>query len=102
MEQLTLKDILYILAAITAVITFFKFVKKPFDDINASLRDIKKQNDDNKKEIEGLRDDLKEVKKDVMNHGDMIYQMLDHMATNNNSGDMKRCLDSYNEYNRHN
>lgn len=34
-------------------------------------------------------------------HGDMIYQMLDHMATNNNSGGMKTALDKYNEANRH-
>ena len=77
-------------------------MKKPFDDISNSLKDIKKQNDDNKKEIEGLRDDFKGIKKDVENHGDMIYQMLDHMASNNNTGNMKRCLDTYNEYNRHN
>lgn len=102
MEQLTLKDLLYLLAAVTAVISFYKLMKKPFDDISNSLKDIKKQNDDNKKEIEGLRDDFKGIKKDVENHGDMIYQMLDHMASNNNTGNMKRCLDTYNEYNRHN
>ena len=102
MEQLTLKDILYILAAITAVVSFYKLVKKPFDDINTSLKKIETQNDDNKKEVEALKNGFKEVQKDLNNHGDMIYQILDHMATNNNTGNMKRCLDAYNEYNRHN
>lgn len=102
MEQLTVKDILYILAAITAVASFYKLIKKPFDDINTSLKKIEKQNDDNKQEIERLASDVKVLQKDVTNHGDMIYQMLDHMATSNNTGNMKRCLDAYNEYNRHN
>ena len=102
MESITLKDILYILAAITARVSFYKLIKKPFEDINTSLKKIEKQNDDNKKEIDGLREDFRNIQKDVTNHGDMIYRMLDHMATNNNTGNMKRCLDEYNEYNRHN
>lgn len=102
MENITLKDILYIIAAITAVVSFYKLVKKPFDSIEDSLKKIEKQNEENKKEIEGLREDFRGIQKDVTNHGDMIYQMLDHMATDNNTGNMKRCLDAYNEYNRHN
>ena len=102
MENITIKDVLYVLTAITAVISFYKLLKKPFDEINTSLKKIEKQNDENKKEIEGLREDFQIIKKDVDNHGDMIYQMLDHMASNNNTGNMKRCLDIYNEYNRHN
>lgn len=102
METLTVKDMLWLLAAITTVISFYKLIKKPFEDINSSLKKIEKQNDDNKKEIDGLRNDFRAMQKDVDNHGDMIYTMLDHLATNNNTGNMKRCLDAYNEYNRHN
>ena len=102
METITLKDILYILAAITARVSFYKLIKKPFEDINTSLKKIEKQNDDNKKEVDGLKEVFRNMQKDLDNHGDMIYRMLDHMATNNNTGNMKRCLDAYNEYNRHN
>lgn len=57
----------------------------------------------------GLKDDIVEIKKaiqglkkDTSMNSDMIYQMLDHMATDNNTGQMKRALDEYNEYNRKN
>lgn len=57
----------------------------------------------------GLTKDIKEIKADVaelkandLQNGDMIYQMLDHLATDNNTGEMKRALNQYNEYYRHN
>lgn len=51
-----------------------------------------------KTKVHELKDDVEELKKDKAMQGDMIYQMLDHMATNNNTGNMKRCLDEYNAY----
>lgn len=102
MDNLTVKDLLWLIGAITAAISFYNVIKKPFNEIDKSLKEIKKQNEDNKKEIDGLRNDFRSIQKEVTNHGDMIYQMLDHMATDNNTGNMKRCLDAYNEYSRHN
>lgn len=56
----------------------------------------------------GLAKDIKEIKSDVSTlrendkkNGDMIYTMLSHMATGNESGEMKRALNEYNEYFRH-
>ena len=56
----------------------------------------------------GMAKDVKEIKEDIsvlknndQKNGDMIYQVLDHLATNNNSGEMKRALNQYNEYFRH-
>lgn len=53
----------------------------------------------------GIGKDIKEIKKDVLNlvkvnkmNSDMIYQMLDHLATDNNTGEMKRALDDYNNF----
>ena len=34
--------------------------------------------------------------------GDMIYAMLSHMATNNNTGGMQNALDKYNSFYRRN
>lgn len=101
-DTMTVKDLLWLLAGIITIITFINTVKKPFDSINTSLKSIQKTTEDNKNDIADLKEDFKSIQKDITNHGDMIYQMLDHLATNNNSGNMKRCLDSYNEYNRHN
>lgn len=101
-DTMTVKDLLWLLAGIITIVTFINTVKKPFDSINTSLKSIQKTTEDNKNDIADLKEDFKSIQKDITNHGDMIYQMLDHLATNNNSGNMKRCLDAYNEYNRHN
>jgi len=50
------------------------------------------------KDVKEIKADIIELKKDNKMNSDMIYQMLDHMATSNNSGQMKRALDQYNEY----
>ena len=56
----------------------------------------------------GIAKDIKDIKSDVntlsendKKNGDMIYTMLSHMATGNESGEMKRALNEYNEYFRH-
>ena len=56
----------------------------------------------------GIAKDIKDIKSDVntlrendQKNGDMIYTMLSHMATGNESGEMRRALNEYNEYFRH-
>lgn len=56
----------------------------------------------------GLQKDIEEIKTGVKGlqdgnqmNSDMIYQILDHLATNNNTGEMKRALDDYNAHFRH-
>lgn len=56
----------------------------------------------------GLQKDIEEIKSGVKGlqdgnqmNSDMIYQILDHLATNNNTGEMKRALDDYNAHFRH-
>lgn len=53
------------------------------------------------KDVKDIKSDLSLLKENDEKNGDMIYQMLDHLATNNNSGQMKRALDEYNSYFRH-
>lgn len=54
-----------------------------------------------KKDLADIKNDVSELKKNDEKNGDMIYQMLDHLATDNNTGEMKRALDQYNNYFRH-
>ena len=53
------------------------------------------------KDIKDIKEDVSALKKNDEVNGDMIYQMLDHLSTNNNSGQMKRALNDYNSYFRH-
>lgn len=54
-----------------------------------------------KKDLADIKQDVAELKANDQKNGDMIYQMLDHLSTNNNTGEMKRALDQYNNYFRH-
>ena len=50
------------------------------------------------KDIGEIKKDVSELKSNDATNGDMIYQILDHLATNNNSGGMKAALDKYNKH----
>ncbi|MDO4378806.1 MAG: hypothetical protein Q4C64_06745 [Erysipelotrichia bacterium] len=74
---------------LSGLFIFYKSLKQAFKD---SI----------KSEMRSFIDTQNSIKKDVAELGDVCYQMLDHMATNNNTGGMKKALDEYNKYNRHN
>lgn len=46
------------------------------------------------------KDTMKPLKDDILMLSNMTYQILDHMATNNNTGGMKKALDEFNAYAR--
>lgn len=54
-----------------------------------------------KKALEPTNQKIDELKENDEKNGDMIYQILDHLATNNNTGEMKRALNEYNKFFRH-
>ena len=55
-----------------------------------------------KERLDKLEDGLAELSDSMDIQGDMIYAMLSHMSTNNNTGGMKSALDKYNAYYRKN
>ena len=48
-----------------------------------------------------LADKVDEIKEVQDMQGDMVYQLLDHAASNNNTGGMHQALQRYNEFYRH-
>lgn len=95
MTEITLGQVqnvlLFIIAFGGAVWTIVKAVKSI---IEKALKPLTNK-------IDNLEDKIGELKENDKKNGDMIYQMLDHLATNNNSGGMKKALDDYNTYYRH-
>ena len=89
MENITLGQIIAVIGVITALWVFTDKVIKAW---NSAL--------DNK--LKPLYDKNESMQKDLDMLGDVCYQMLSHLATDNNTGGMKRALDDYNKYNRHN
>lgn len=61
---------------------------------------IIKMLDNDKKHLEKLDDTIERLTEATDIQGDMIYAMLSHMSTNNNTGGMKAALDKYNAFYR--
>lgn len=89
MENITLTQIVGTIAIITAIWTFFKKINESIDTIF-------------EKKLKPLKDEIKHLKDSVDMQSDITYQVLDHLATNNNTGGMKRALEEYNKFQRHN
>lgn len=53
------------------------------------------------KDIKDIKESVSELKASNQMNSDMIYQILDHLATENNTGEMKRALNEYNAHFRH-
>ena len=80
-----------------AVSLIINFGSKWLDKKNGLAKDIEEINNS----LSEIKDDVSVLKQNDEKHGDMIYQMLDHLSTNNNTGGMKKALDDYNQYYRH-
>ncbi|MBQ6125682.1 MAG: hypothetical protein IJI77_01480 [Erysipelotrichaceae bacterium] len=84
-------DSTVIIAIITGVCTLSSTILSKLIDSKSGMR----------KDVTDIKDDIGVLKENDRKNGDMIYQMLDHLATNNNTGGMKKALDDYNSYFRH-
>lgn len=88
--SITIQDVLTIAAVIGAVGGIYTVLSKPFK----VMRELKES-------VDKLSETVGDMKGDLAMNGDMVYQLLNHAATNNNTGGMRDALDKYNEYYRH-
>lgn len=84
-------DSTVIIALITGVCTLLSTILSKWIDAKSGMA----------KDVKDIKVDITDLKENDRKNGDMIYQMLDHLATNNNTGEMKRALNDYNAYFRH-
>jgi len=87
---ISIQDIITLAAIIAAVGGIYAVVSKPFK----AMHDVKDS-------LEKITETVEDISEDQKVQGDMIYQLLSHAATNNNTGEMQRALNQYNEYFRH-
>lgn len=87
---ITSQQILAVAALIGAVTAIWAAVSKPFK----AMREISER-------LEKLDGKISTLSKSVEIQGDMVYQLLDHAATNNNTGEMRRALQDYSAAYRH-
>lgn len=80
-----------LIALITAVCTALSTIISKYIDAKSGMA----------KDVKEIKENISVLKANDEKNGDMIYQMLDHLATNNNTGGMKKALDDYNTFFRH-
>lgn len=89
---ITSDQIIMIAGLLGAIGVIYGIVSKPFKDIQ-SIKDS----------VEEISESVDKIDKAVLLHGDMIYELLEHAATNNNTGGMaevKRRFDAEYRHNR--
>lgn len=87
---ITTQQLIALAAVISAVGVIWGVASKPF----RAIKDIGDR-------LTKMEEKLTKMSRSVEIQGDMVYQLLDHAATNNNSGEMQRALDQYNATFRH-
>ena len=87
---ITAQQLIAIAAVISAVGVIWGAASKPFKELKTIAERLDK-----------LDGKVSSISRSVEIQGDMVYQLLDHAATNNNSGEMQRALDQYNATFRH-
>lgn len=87
---ITSEQIIGIAGLIGAIAVIWGVVSKPFK----AVKEIKES-------VDKLTESMDKFGKTQQMQGDMVYQLLDHAATNNNTGEMQRALQQYNAYFRH-
>lgn len=87
---ITSQQILAVAALIGAITAIWTVISKPFKAVRSIQDQLKK-----------LDGKISTISRSVEIQGDMVYQLLEHAATNNNSGEMQRALREYSAAYRH-
>ena len=93
MDNITLGQILIVGGSIMGLYALGEWVVKKFDSIMKHYTDkLDKRIDDIEEKMKANHD---KVEKDMGMLKDVTYIMLSHMATNNNTNEMRKVLDKY-------
>lgn len=87
---ITSQDIITFAAILAAIGGIWTFFSKPIK----AMRELKES-------VDKMSESVGDIKETVDMQGDMVYQLLCHAATNNNTGGMQEALDKYNAWYRH-
>lgn len=98
-------DLIVLISALGGIVAIYSSVRKILREKNEDKQKEEQKEtkvlqmlDNDKKHLEKLDEAIADIKDHLSFQSDMTYQILDHLATNNNSGGMKRVMDEYNAH----
>lgn len=102
-------DLIVLISALAGIVAIYSSVRKILKEKEADKKKeedketkVLQMLDNDKKHLSRLDDAIDKLQESTDIQGDMIYAMLSHMATNNNTGGMQSALDKYNSFYRRN
>lgn len=102
-------DLVILISALGGIVAIYSSVRKILKEKEADRKkeaeaeaNVLKMLDNDKKHLAMLDTAMEKLQESTDVQGDMIYAMLSHMATNNNTGGMQNALDKYNSFYRRN
>ena len=102
-------DLIVLISALGGIVAIYSSVRKILKEKEEDKKkeDEKEQRvlkmlSNDKEHLDKLDSTIERLQESTDIQGDMIYAMLSHMATNNNTGGMQSALDKYNSFYRRN
>ncbi len=102
-------DLVVLISALAGIVAIYSSVRKILKEKDEDKKKeaekeakVLQMLDNDKKHLSRLDDAIDKLQESTDIQGDMIYAMLSHMATNNNTGGMQSALDKYNSFYRRN
>lgn len=100
-------DLVVLVSVLGGIVAIYASVRKILKEKNEDKQKEEQKEtkvlqmlDNDKKHLEKLDNAIERLTEATDIQGDMIYAMLSHMSTNNNTGGMKAALDKYNAFYR--
>jgi len=91
LENITLGEIVSIMAITGALLTYVKNAIKPIKDFSDRVDKIEKHQDNDNKRLEKIEQDNRQILK-------ALKVLIAHNITGNNTGEMKRISDELDDY----
>ena len=102
-------DLIVLISALAGIVAIYSTVRKILKEKEEDKKkeaekeaNVLKMLSNDKEHLAKLDDAIDKLQESTDIQGDMIYAMLSHMATNNNTGGMQNALDKYNSFYRRN
>ena len=102
-------DLVILISALGGIVAIYSTVRKILREKEEDRKkeeekeaNVLKMLSNDKQRLDKLDEAIDKLQESTDVQGDMIYAMLSHMATNNNTGGMQSALDKYNAYYRKN
>lgn len=90
-NNITIGDVLVIIAGITTIVGFITKITSPYQELKSRIQKIEEHQDNDNERLKALEDDTRMILK-------ATRVLVAHSVTNNNTGELKRVQEEIDNY----